>query len=97
MGCEYQRIGKQVVDEAISVVGHSNMLFRGALRLILLRNLISVGDFFPLAIQLLTHTRCLAAIPIQFAEERHWGPVTSELPFLALLLGIFGGGAANVL
>ncbi|PSS23314.1 hypothetical protein M430DRAFT_136118 [Amorphotheca resinae ATCC 22711] len=40
---------------------------------------------------------CLAAIPIQFAEERHWGPVTSELPFLALLLGIFGGGAANVL
>ncbi|TVY55632.1 Efflux pump bik6 [Lachnellula cervina] len=39
---------------------------------------------------------CLAAIPIQFAEERGWGPVTSELPFLALLLGTILGGAANV-
>lgn len=43
------------------------------------------------------HSRCLAAIPIQFAEERGWGPVTSELPFLALLLGTILGGAANVL
>ena len=41
--------------------------------------------------------RCLAAIPIQFAEERQWGPVTSELPFLALLLGSFTGGGANIL
>jgi hypothetical protein len=41
--------------------------------------------------------RCLAAIPIQFAEERKWGPVTSELPFLALLLGTIVGGAANIL
>jgi len=39
---------------------------------------------------------CLAAIPIQFAEDRGWGPVTSELPFLALLLGIIMGGAANI-
>ncbi|KIM99526.1 hypothetical protein OIDMADRAFT_146184 [Oidiodendron maius Zn] len=40
---------------------------------------------------------CLAAIPIQFAEERQWGPVISQLPFLALLLGTFAGGGANVL
>ncbi|TAQ87243.1 hypothetical protein B7494_g4436 [Chlorociboria aeruginascens] len=39
---------------------------------------------------------CLAAIPIQFAEGRHWGPVTSELPFLALLLGMILGGGANI-
>ncbi|KAF8857483.1 MFS multidrug transporter-like protein [Acephala macrosclerotiorum] len=39
---------------------------------------------------------CLAAIPIQFAEERGWGPVTSELPFLALLLGTITGGFANI-
>lgn len=40
---------------------------------------------------------CLAAIPIQFAEERGWGPVTSEAPFLAILLGTLLGGAANIL
>ncbi|TVY85148.1 Efflux pump bik6 [Lachnellula suecica] len=39
---------------------------------------------------------CLAAIPIQFADERGWGPVTSELPFLAILLGTIVGGGANV-
>lgn len=38
----------------------------------------------------------LAAIPIQFAEERAWGPVTSELPFLGILLGTILGGSANV-
>lgn len=41
--------------------------------------------------------RCLAAIPIQFAEHRKWGPVTSELPFLALLFGTILGGGANIL
>jgi hypothetical protein len=45
---------------------------------------------------LISH-RCLAAVPIEFAEERQWGPVTSELPFLALLLGTFAGGGANIL
>lgn len=40
---------------------------------------------------------CLAAIPIQFAEERGWGPVTSELPFLAIMLGTITGGGINVL
>ncbi|KAG0646667.1 Efflux pump bik6 [Hyphodiscus hymeniophilus] len=40
---------------------------------------------------------CYGAIPIQFAEERHWGPVTSEAPFLAILLGTLLGGAANIL
>ncbi|KAB8303178.1 hypothetical protein EYC80_004625 [Monilinia laxa] len=40
---------------------------------------------------------CLAAVPIQFAEERGYGPVTSELPFIALLLGTVFGGTANIL
>ncbi|TGO83470.1 hypothetical protein BPOR_0642g00050 [Botrytis porri] len=40
---------------------------------------------------------CLAAIPVQFALARGYGPVTSELPFLALLLGTIFGGAANIL
>jgi len=40
---------------------------------------------------------CLSAIPIQFAGERHWGPVTSEAPFLAILLGTILGGGANIL
>ncbi|KAH7323934.1 major facilitator superfamily domain-containing protein [Rhexocercosporidium sp. MPI-PUGE-AT-0058] len=39
---------------------------------------------------------CLGAIPIQFAEERGWGPVTSQLPFLALLVGVILGGGANI-
>ncbi|CAG8956279.1 hypothetical protein HYFRA_00003659 [Hymenoscyphus fraxineus] len=39
---------------------------------------------------------CLAAIPIQFADGRGWGPVTSELPFLALLGGVILGGGANI-
>ncbi|KAH7371780.1 major facilitator superfamily domain-containing protein [Cadophora sp. MPI-SDFR-AT-0126] len=39
---------------------------------------------------------CLGAIPIQFAEERGWGPVTSQLPFLALLSGTILGGGANI-
>lgn len=41
--------------------------------------------------------RNLGAIPIQFAEERGWGPVTSQLPFLALLLGTIIGGFLNIL
>lgn len=41
--------------------------------------------------------RNLGAIPIVFAEGRGWGPVTSELPFLALLLGVVIGGGFNVL
>ncbi|KAL3423057.1 MFS multidrug transporter [Phlyctema vagabunda] len=40
---------------------------------------------------------CLAAIPIQFAEERGWGPVTSELPFLGILLGAIIGGFMNIM
>ncbi|KAF7901290.1 hypothetical protein EAF00_003511 [Botryotinia globosa] len=40
---------------------------------------------------------CLAAIPVQFALARGYGPVTSELPFLALLLGTIFGGTANIL
>ncbi|KAI9744192.1 MAG: hypothetical protein M1818_002344 [Claussenomyces sp. TS43310] len=38
----------------------------------------------------------LAAIPIQFSEERKWGPVTSQLPFLGILLGTICGGLANI-
>ncbi|KAL2062639.1 hypothetical protein VTL71DRAFT_5711 [Oculimacula yallundae] len=40
---------------------------------------------------------CLGAIPIQFADERGWGPVASQLPFLALLFGTILGGFANIL
>ncbi|QSZ33753.1 hypothetical protein DSL72_005324 [Monilinia vaccinii-corymbosi] len=40
---------------------------------------------------------CLAAVPVQFAEERGYGPVKSQLPFLALLLGTVFGGTANIL
>ena len=38
----------------------------------------------------------LAAFPIEFQEERGWNLVVGALPFLALLLGILLGGAANV-
>jgi hypothetical protein len=37
----------------------------------------------------------LAALPLEFAEERGWGPVVSEIPFLGLLLGTILGGGAN--
>ncbi|KAH8591485.1 major facilitator superfamily domain-containing protein [Bisporella sp. PMI_857] len=40
---------------------------------------------------------CLGAVPIQFAEHRGWGPVMSELPFIALLLGTIAGGIVNIL
>lgn len=39
----------------------------------------------------------LASIPIAFGEVRHWGPVTQQLPLLALLFGIILGGGANIL
>ncbi|MCJ1355449.1 MAG: hypothetical protein MMC33_005441 [Icmadophila ericetorum] len=39
----------------------------------------------------------LAAFPIEFQEERGWNQFVAALPFLGLLLGIFLGGAANVL
>ncbi|KAL9597746.1 MAG: hypothetical protein Q9219_004940 [cf. Caloplaca sp. 3 TL-2023] len=39
----------------------------------------------------------LASFPIAFQEERGWNEVVGALPFLALLLGIFAGGAANIL
>ncbi|KAG9244730.1 major facilitator superfamily domain-containing protein [Calycina marina] len=40
---------------------------------------------------------CLGAIPIAFAQGRGWGPVVSELPFLALLMGVVIGGGLNIL
>lgn len=36
------------------------------------------------------------AIPIIFAENRHWKQVPSELPFLAILVGTIFGAAINV-
>jgi MFS family permease len=39
----------------------------------------------------------LAAFPIEFEEERGWGPVTGQLPFLAMLVGIFFGAGINLL
>lgn len=38
----------------------------------------------------------LAAVPIQFSEHRGWGPVTSELPFIGILLGAIMGGLGNI-
>ncbi|MDI1487818.1 MAG: hypothetical protein OHK93_007091 [Ramalina farinacea] len=38
----------------------------------------------------------LAAFPIEFQEERGWNLLVGALPFLALLIGILIGGAANV-
>jgi len=39
----------------------------------------------------------LASFPIEFQEERGWSLLVGALPFLALLIGILIGGAANVL
>jgi hypothetical protein len=38
----------------------------------------------------------LAALPIEFAEERGWGPVVSQVPFMGIFLGAVLGGGANV-
>ena len=38
----------------------------------------------------------LGAIPIIFAENRHWKQVPSELPFLAIMVGAMSGAAINV-
>jgi hypothetical protein len=38
----------------------------------------------------------LGAIPIIFAENRHWRQVPSELPFLAILLGAVTGAVINI-
>ncbi|KIX03113.1 uncharacterized protein Z518_06663 [Rhinocladiella mackenziei CBS 650.93] len=38
----------------------------------------------------------LGAIPIIFAEHRHWKPVPSELPFLALMVGAMCGAGINI-
>ena len=38
----------------------------------------------------------LASFPIVFNEERKWNLLVGALPFLALLLGVIAGGAANV-
>jgi hypothetical protein len=38
----------------------------------------------------------LAAIPIQFGQQRRWSPVVAELPFLGFLLGVVVAGAVNV-
>lgn len=39
----------------------------------------------------------LAAFPVVFQEIRGWGQVTGSLPFLALLVGILIGAAANII
>lgn len=39
----------------------------------------------------------LAPSPIDFEEERDWNLLVGALPFLALLVGILLGGAANLL
>ena len=38
----------------------------------------------------------LAAFPVMFQEERGWGQLVGQLPFLALAIGIFGGAATNI-
>lgn len=39
----------------------------------------------------------LAAFPIEFIEERGWGPVVGGLPFLLMLVGILMGAGVNLL
>lgn len=39
----------------------------------------------------------LAAFPIVFQQHRGWNPLVGSLPFLALLIGISFGAAANIL
>ncbi|EMC96762.1 hypothetical protein BAUCODRAFT_34154 [Baudoinia panamericana UAMH 10762] len=39
----------------------------------------------------------LAAFPIEFEEERGWNKLVGSLPFLAVLLGVIIGAAANLL
>ncbi len=39
----------------------------------------------------------LAALPLEFQEERGWNLLVGALPFLALLIGIILGGVANIL
>jgi len=50
----------------------------------------------PVAILPLALTLAAGAIPIIFAEHRHWKEVPSELPFLAILLGAVTGAGINV-
>jgi hypothetical protein len=38
----------------------------------------------------------LSSFPIEFEEERGWNQVVGALPFLALLVGILCGAAANI-
>jgi hypothetical protein len=47
--------------------------------------------------KLTVHPRCLSAIPIQFQEDRGWGAVTGELPFLGILIGAMLGLVANIM
>ncbi|RAO65497.1 uncharacterized protein BHQ10_001509 [Talaromyces amestolkiae] len=39
----------------------------------------------------------LAAFPIEFIDERGWGQVVGELPFLSMLVGIMIGAGVNLL
>ena len=39
----------------------------------------------------------LESFSIEFQEIRRWGPVVGNLPFIALLTGIFLAGAVNIL
>lgn len=36
----------------------------------------------------------LLSFEIEYARVRHWGPVVSKVPFIALLVGTFIGGVA---
>ena len=38
----------------------------------------------------------LGGFGIAFQEVRHWGPVTGNLPFLAMLLGMCGAGLISI-
>lgn len=38
----------------------------------------------------------LGGFSIAFQEIRHWGPVTGNLPFLAMLMGMCGAGLLNI-
>jgi hypothetical protein len=96
MGRQFERNGEQVRQDTIPTPCNANLLLSCTLCFFRIRNPVPVSHHVSLTPNQSNTSRCLAAVPIQFAEKRGWGPVTSELPFLALLLGVVMGGLANI-
>ena len=81
VGCISESDGNQVRSQAISDADDADLFLRCVICFVRLRILYAN----------------LATFPIEFQEERGWNLLVGALPFLALLIGILIGGAANVL